>query len=89
VHTLVLNRSFCPPGEGLFVVGELFVHPFNADDRYRVREGERIVQGGAERELDHLALRSVRMGVWLTLEAKTEGSIMPRVQGPGCHGERR
>ena len=41
-----LNRSFRPPGEGLFVVVELFRHAFDADNRHRVREGERIVQGG-------------------------------------------
>jgi hypothetical protein len=48
-----LNRSFRPPGEGLFVIVELFVHPFNADDRHRLGEGEGVVRGGAERELDH------------------------------------
>ena len=41
-----LNRSFSLPGEGLFVVVELFRHAFDADNRHRVREGERIVQGG-------------------------------------------
>jgi hypothetical protein len=34
-----LNRSFRPPGEGLFVIVELFVHPFNGDDRHGLGEG--------------------------------------------------
>ena len=41
-----LNRSFSLPGEGLFVVVELFRSTFDADNRHRVPEGERIVQGG-------------------------------------------
>jgi hypothetical protein len=41
-----LNRSFSLSGKGLFVVVELFRHAFDADNQYRVREGERIVQGG-------------------------------------------